>query len=460
MILRIHADSRPFSVVPGGAELGIADFGSAMHQIRNVWSDHREIVSLPSWEVVCGPGVDEIKRMMVEDRMANLLFDLGNSAMDAWWGARNAIANSSMMSCEPKHDSLRGIANGKTVICVASGPTTGEHIEEIRTAQWNGAMVVCADSIYSRLVACGIDPDIVCVIERQPIFAEMVPPGICRRTIIVAPPVVDPSTVRGWEGRRVWFWQETPGLYHWLGPNIKTSFSGRSSGTLAVAVAHLLGGSHMYLVGHDLCHIGGRSHDAGVGDLTRDSQAKAEREAPPCSMHAKTHTVCKDGLIKPSTRFWMLCKQDIECMLSHSVVYTIDQRGADVSGVEFVPRIHEFTRSVPSGIDAGSLRVDASRYRAHLKEQIVQDAASWHATSQRPAESLKECMMLMRDMQPHAWAHKDTAGLYTYVLGTIYHAASLRMFLRNGEASWPSMGVNVIRRGVGPMLRIIEADLC
>jgi hypothetical protein len=453
MILSLTNDSAPITATATGASLGVSDLPSALHTIRCAWSDHRDIVALPSWSVVTGPGVSEYTRIMVEDRMAHMLFDLGNSAMDAWWGARNAIANSVNCASEPKHDALRGLAAGRPVLCVASGPTVADHIDGIRRAQFNGAIVVCADSIYQSLLSHGIEPDIVCVIERPELFAGIVPAKLSTRTILVCPPVVAPVTASGWERRRVWFWQETPGLYSWLGPDVRTDFSGRSAGTLAVAVSLILGGTAVYLVGHDLCRVGTSSHAIGVGSYTTENQQKAEDESPPMGIFAPCEVACRDHVTRKSTRFWSLCRQDIEAMLRQKTgIYAVDRRGSTISGAESVDAI---PIASPAGtFSGGPLRATPSRYRAQLKTQIVEDAARFHAAGRNltGADS-------MLAMQPARWAHPDTAELYAYILGTIYHAASLRMHLRNGD-DHIARGMRVLQRGIPPVLQTMIGDLC
>lgn len=451
--LTLYPDARPIAATPDGAELGVSDMRAALHAVRCAWADHRDIVTLPEWGVVAYEGVSGFQRFTIEDRMAHLIFDLGNSSLDAWWGARNAIANSVSCATEPKHDALKDYARGRPVVCVASGPTASAHFPAVHMAQTAGAIVVCADSIYKALVAYGIEPDLVCVLERPDIFASIVPAELTTRTILVCPPVVAPATAAGWMGRRVWFWQETAGLYPWLGPDVRTDFSGRSAGTLAVAVSIILGGSAVYLVGHDLCRVGSDSHAPGVGAFTVEGQAKSEAEAPPMGIFAPCLALCNDGESRKSTRFWDLCRQDIEAMARNKPnIYSVDKRGSAISGT--IPLDSVPVSQAPAGpIRMSDLRVTPSRYRAHLKKQILDDSAAFHrAGSGMP---IKDAMLAM---QPCCWAHRDTAELHSYVLGTIYHAASLRMHLRADDPL--RLGMGVLRRGIQPMLQTMAGDLC
>jgi hypothetical protein len=342
---------------------------------------------------------------------------------------------------------------------VASGPSVTQHLDAIAGAQAFGAVIVCADSIYRTLVDHGIAPDVVCVLERQPIFAALVPPDICQTTRLVCPPVVDPSTVAGWHDRVVWFWQTVAGLYDWLDPDTPTAYSGRSAGTLAVAVSRLMGGTAVHLVGHDLCKIGTDTHAATVGAMTRDGQAKAEAEAPPCGMFARQDAACRDGEVRDSTRFWSLCRQDIEAMLVGATVpvYAVGDSGAIIAGS--IPRQSILVGSV-SDHAARDLATRPGRYRRQLIRDMRADCLrALTRVNAAHAETPREAMTIMPTLEPTAWAHADTAKLFSYVLGAIYNAATLRAHLRRDDQQWPLLALRVLKRGLPAMLTKIDCDL-
>ncbi len=459
-MLRLYPDARPWSASPDTIHLGVADMAAALHTLRCLWSDHRDIASLPSLEVIAEDGVTQHQRIAVEDRLAGLIFDLGNSSEDAWWGARNAIRNSVACVNAPKQDALIGYAAGRPVVCVASGPSTTHYLDAIAGAQACGAVIVCADSIYRSLVARGIAPDVVCVLERQAIFAPLVPPDICPTTLLVCPPVVDPSTVAGWKDRVVWFWQSVAGLYDWIDPDVPTAYSGRSAGTLAMSVSRLMGGTAVHLVGHDLCRVGAESHAATVGAMTRDGQAKAEAEAPPCGMFARQDVACRDGEVRSSTRFWSLCRQDIEAMIVGATVpvYAVGMAGALIAGS--IPRDTLTMGGVTDPPADKPLHRWPGRYRAHLIRDMRSDCLrAMKRVNEAVAATPQEALAIMPTLEPTAWAHADTAKLFAHVLGPIYNAATLRAHLRRDNPQWPLLALRVLQRGLPAMLTRIDCDL-
>jgi hypothetical protein len=446
--LTVHSDARPLAKTDAGAEIGIANRDAASYHIKAHWGTP---VTLPAWQVV-GADVCEHDRAWVEHQLATLLYDLGNSSLDAWIGARNAIRNSGTAAQEPKHHGIMGLAQGRPVVCVASGPTAAMHFDEIRQAQAGGAVIVCADTIYQPLAKAGIRPHVVCCIERIPCFTDIVVPEACPSTILVAPPIVDPSTVRGWEGRRVWYWQSNAGLYNWLGTSVPASFSGRSAGTLAAVTAILLGGSSLYLVGHDLCHVGGSSHAAGVHQLGPVGQAQLENEATPGSMFDVEQILCRDGERGRSNAFWRMCRDDIAAACSDYVgeTYAVDMRGAAIPNTTAIDSIPQINGIPFPAIDALSLPIVTTNDRSNCLDAIRAD----HAAFMRVCPNGD-----LESLNIKEWASPDMAGLYAYVFGTIYHGASLRMHMRTGE-NWQGLARAILRRGIPATFNIMENDLC
>jgi len=332
--------------------------------------DTASLCTIPSVEVTCDPGMEH-ERDEIESGLASMLLAIGNSSGDNVHGMMNALQNHH--ACDPKQDSLIGAAKGAEVICLASGPSASERFEWVRNRQFHGAIVVCADSIFRGAVAAGIDPDFVCVLERDERMAEMVPPYLCPDAILVCPPVVHPLVAEGWGGRRVWVWQASSFLYDLIGPSVPRVGTGRSAGTLAVLVSMLLDPARIVLVGHDLCEIDGESHANRSETLSKELH-QVDLANPGNTYHRRRWMTCNDGEWRPSTLFWEGCRRDIESMLASRPcpVHQTSMKGAEIAGAVVIP-----PPETPCTTVLRLRPTTPSRYSHYLRGEIEEDLR-WH----------------------------------------------------------------------------------
>ncbi len=353
----------------GGVDLFVADVPTAAALLRvNAFRDTASVSTIPSVKITADDGCGDIAED-VEAHLAAMMLDLGNSSGDNVVGMVNALQNPH--ATEPKHDALSGIAAGREVICLASGPSAGPLLPTIATRQRMGAIVVCADSIYRGAVAAGIQPDFVCVLERDERMADMVPPDLCERTRLICPAVVHPLVAAGWDGRRVWVWQSASLIYDAIGSEVPRIGTGRSAGTLAVMVSALMRPMHLLLVGHDLCEIGSSSHAAAAESAAHVSHVH-DVQNPSNTYHRRSFVRCYDGLDRISTLFWQGCRADIEAILARVSfpVYAMCDQGARIRGAN----LSSSSVVVPvSGRKVTIGTTSPSRYNQQMIVQLIDE---------------------------------------------------------------------------------------
>lgn len=458
MILSLIPDASDLTKTDSGATLGISDLAKAKWTLRNAFADHRVIASLPDWSVD-GSKVSENDAKEVENTLISFLSDLGNSPLDTWEGAKNAIINSKYACNEPTQDAILGsIPDGVPVVCVGSGPSAWQYIPLLRAIQ-DRCVIIVADSSYAGLVRYGVIPDYVTMIERQQCMAKLVDPATHPLPRLVAPPIVHPDSVKGWEGRRIWWQQNTAGLYEWLCPGSNPAdphrSAGRSAGTLSIALAGALGAKEIYLVGHDLCRSGEYSHSKIADPMAVINHAAAVK-VPTEEMHKDAPCLGHDGETLVSCPFWNYVRQDIGnwAKQSQTKVYTTGLSAIpNVERVEYIlgGNVRGPLPPLPEG--ASAIR-DRSQTKAEIAASLAyfEDAVGGLVTDDKAATLAK--------LNPRHWARGDSLPLLNHILGTIYHAAGIRMRLRvaEGDAGFKA-GIDIITRTVPAMLCRMEAEL-
>ena len=252
--------------------------------VRQVFSNHAQIAQLAGTTVMdnhpLGAAAERMRAELLPVLNKSLIerYDcLGNDVYDTFLGARNALMHGEKLFAQLHSKHLAGRYKGKSALCIASGPSGPQHFARIRAIQ-HEHVVICADSILGGLLAEGIEPDFVCIVERPETMHRLIDDhaGKCK-SLLVALPVVHPSSVAPFGDRVVWWWNADD-LYPWLDAKEAQLNSGRSAGTMTVALAAHLGVTTAYLVGHDLAFKDGQSHGAGVAPMALETQGHINRE--------------------------------------------------------------------------------------------------------------------------------------------------------------------------------------
>ncbi len=190
---------------------------------------------------------------------------LGNDVYDTFMGAKHALMHGRrMVDCLRSAD-LHNAYKDIPAISLVSGPSAKQHLEHIRSIQ-NECIIIVADSYLAGALEAGIEPDFVTIVER-PVDHYLVLKESVENTnaTLVCLPVVHPNAVNLFPPERCVLWWNSDELYPWLDPKEPMMACGRSTGTMGVALAAMLGCESVYLVGHDLAFdADGRSYAAGV----------------------------------------------------------------------------------------------------------------------------------------------------------------------------------------------------
>lgn len=243
---------------------------------------------------------------------------LGNDVYDTFMGAKHALMHGLSLVKQPRSSDYRGRYAGKSAICIASGPSGVAAFDRIKELQ-HEHVIICADSILGGLLDRGIEPDFVCMVERPDVMHKLIDAHAPRcKTVLFALPVVHPTSVTPFGDRVAWWWNADD-LYPWLDPNEPSASSGRSTGTMTVGLAALLGCSTAYLVGHDLAFKDGKSHGGGTDAFALEVQEKINRELSRNNpnYYRRTIEVPRNGGGTIETMgVWDIFRSDIELLVS------------------------------------------------------------------------------------------------------------------------------------------------
>lgn len=400
--------------------------------LRMQFQHHHQIVTIGGLEVVG----DHPWREPVENRLAELLDDLGNCPQDSWKGALNAIRHGPMIASCPNSANLKDAHQGMPAICLASGPSAKQHMARVAELQSSHYIFAC-DSILDGCIANGITPDYTCVLEREQHMARLVTQGGCG-TYLLAPPVIDPDCVKPFGDRVMWWWGADE-LYHWLGEDITRTASGRSAGTMSVAAAILAGCNPIYLVGHDLAYDGDASHSPDAHPFTIQDQKRADNETNG-SQHTKRVELPRNGggTVR-SNAVLSLFKGDIETIIAMNRdrrIYNVNYKtGAAINGT--ITQCLPISKGLPKPpkwwqkddvLDPRtripSILVDIESMKRGAKDAYL---ALVKADSQAEIEQIAGNLVVSKLVSPgNAW-------LFRYVFRSLYDAMKLRLHIREHD---------------------------
>ena len=294
--------------------LGLTDFPGAfkdlhldVHYLKNtddlarvmsrIFSNHGQIARLagtalldshpliPAAERQRAEWLPLLKKIIVER------YDcLGNDVYDTFLGAKHSLMHGEKLVRQRRVNDYRNRYAGKSALCIASGPSVADYYERIRAVQ-HEHIIICADSILDGLLNNGIEPDFVCMVERPEEMHRLIDEhGPKCKALMLALPVVHPSSVIPFGERVVWWWNADD-LYPWLDPKEPRFHSGRSAGTITVSFAGVLGVKTAYLIGHDLAFKEGQSHSVGANAFAFEAQKAYTAELSRTSTNYYTRLV-------------------------------------------------------------------------------------------------------------------------------------------------------------------------
>ncbi len=274
-----------------------------LFSLRQDFMDATRIASLVNIEFT---STDPALVEYIDQEMSYRFDDLGNCFYDCWTGIKNALMNGKRLATAPTTGDLRGALLNMPAIVLGAGPGATPRWDAIKASRGK-AVLFCCDVMLEPCLARGIVPDYVCTIERVPASFECMQ-GMDKTGItVLAPAVIESRVVDDFDGRVIWCWRGC-GLEVWLDHTIPRSDFGRSCGTQGVAAALIAGCNPVYLVGHDLCMDGEKTHCDDAQATTKATATNLDTD----EYHRRIPAKSMSGRDVTTIRLWGMFKNDIE----------------------------------------------------------------------------------------------------------------------------------------------------
>jgi len=424
------------------------DIDECMLILRNHYADHQAIATLGGLKIIAnhpieGTGAtapslanvtspDSIRSEWaprIEEKLCELLDDLGNCPMDSWKGARHAIMNGDLLANSPSSRELMYAHAGEPALAIGSGPSVSDHLQRIAEIR-HGVRIFCADTMLRGLLDRGIVPDYVCAIEREEAI-EIVLDGHenCGATLI-ASPFISPKLAQKW-GKNLLFWWSGDDISRWLDPSIEPMSSGRSSGSLALAAAAHAGCAQIYLIGHDLSFRNGASHAESAHPLAHSVNKEAMSD--PSSVNPLTRRTCVEanhGGVVETSGLWNRVRGDLEGIIANHPnwrVYNVcNHGGARIAGAP-VGDLPGMPMSLPPIKRLAASGVQSPRERIASVMAALDSMESRLAIARIGLDTGACLDRIAEDMQISRLAGTGDASLLHYIARSVYSMMSMRM---------------------------------
>lgn len=262
-------------------------------------------------------------------------FYVAGDIMDSMTGFEQSVFNLDEYLENPYFHLLMDHYRGKPVIVISTGPSLDKNIEELRRARGK-AVILCAESAIVPLLARGIVPDAMMILERiyQTYEYHIKDRVFPEELVLFALMVVNTKVFDEWKGTKipVFPWAEVhSNTIHELCGSPGNLYSGISASHMAFNMARFLGAGSIILVGQDLAYGDeGRSHsaDSSYGD-TRGKQDKDSD-----IVYVRDY----NGNLIPSTDVWYRFIRWYETEISKISIPVIDatEGGAYIEGTKIM----------------------------------------------------------------------------------------------------------------------------
>ncbi len=303
------------------------------------------------------------------------VFSGGNSIEDSHIGAKNIADNLEECIRNPGFGALKNLLEGKTVVSVASGPSTDEHWDHIKSIYGKIPIIVC-DSSLQIMLKKGIIPDFVTAVERCPVvtgFFRDLP--IPERTVLVGPALLLKETLDAYQGKKI-LYAPTSNIASAIGTDfLEIFFPGSSAGNLNIALAGHLGAKNVIMIGHNLAYdpIKKVSHLKGTYLVSQETPMSDEALKKVAFFR---DFESQDGTCRVKTSpFWFQFKEQLENLISNNPqmnFINVAAKGAKIAGAKFMSFEEAFEKF-------GHLESDAFKaFQEKIKDptlEIVQERA-------------------------------------------------------------------------------------
>jgi len=228
----------------------------------------------------------------------------GDDIYDSFVALRNCIINKRVLN-SPDIGSCKVDA---PVVAVGSGPSLERDLGDLNEIK-DKVFIISSETAANKLIESGIVPDAVSPVERVETPGAM--SGAESSWYLGAPY----CPCAGNFCKYIMCAPNT-GLSDWLG--VKKHLVGSTSGTHAVLTGGIISRHRTYLIGHDLCFIGGRGHFKGH---------------PKEYDGIRMQVVCNDGQQRESLRLWCRLAGEIALVAKKRSVRTASTMGQIINNV-------------------------------------------------------------------------------------------------------------------------------
>ncbi|EJL46891.1 MULTISPECIES: motility associated factor glycosyltransferase family protein [Brevibacillus] len=301
-------------------------------------------------------GYYELAVREIVNHLRTHMTSMGNSIDDTLMGMRNELRNIPISLTSHRLIEMKDKYKGKPAICVASGPSLDKQLPLLRKAKGK-ALIICAESAFQVLLKNGIEPDVVCILERGPNSYDLSIKGvdIPQDTALFGLTLMDERIPRAWNEYVIPIFKEnivhSRLLHQSLGDDFGTLYSGNSVAHLNYALAQYVGASPIVFIGQDLAFSEeGATHSKDSFYIDQAEITVEQRKQIQDSLQNDKNFFNKcvylDGYYGGQVRSRELWRQFLHWMehiirvMPAPLVINATEGGADIKGTEKMP-FHE-----------------------------------------------------------------------------------------------------------------------
>ena len=263
---------------------------------------------------------------------------IGNSHQDDVTGLRNLLGNTIEFLKSPNLSSMKDKYAGNAAIIVSNGPSLDKSMPLLKQIQGK-CLMLCAESAIIPLTKNGINPDIVCALERTKTNYHFHfenrshPPD----TALFALGMVDPRIFGSFAGEKMPIFRKGEGLNRWFNRHLGDGSeldSGASVAHLALSAAIYLGADPIIFVGQDLCYgQSGATHSKDAVSM----QEKGKKVRAAYHSLPTVYIEGNDGEPVPTNQIWVKFRSIMESIISSHpklCFYNATEGGAKIKGTK------------------------------------------------------------------------------------------------------------------------------
>jgi hypothetical protein len=290
----------------------------------------------------------------LKDAIKDRSFSSGNQFRSSLNGIGQEIHNLKYILRYARLSDLRDRYAGKPIVCVASGPSLDKQLPLLREYQ-NNVIIICAESSFRPLVVNGIEPDVVCVLERgkEALNRSFKDVSIPAKTCLFILSLVDPQLFEFWPNEIVPLFKKNALTSKFINDalgDFGAILTGHSVAHMSLMLADYFGGGPITLIGQDLArsnegamHSRDTMHHLIRQQIIEEEKKKGEPAGPrkPTKNYI-WEKVLVDGYYGgkvSSTRIWSIFLYWMESLITliKQPVINATEGGANIRGAHKMP---------------------------------------------------------------------------------------------------------------------------